>query len=205
MSTFWGAEELETLLGEGIHTGLTEDDRTVTPRATTIQRGDLFRLGPHRLLCGDATDPADVARLLDGATPRLMVTDPAYGVRYDPAWRHRRAPRQRTAVGRVTNDDRADWTAAYQLFGGDVVYAWHAGVFAATVAASLEAAGFAIRSQVIWSKQHFAMSRGHYHWAHEPCWYAVRQGRPSRWRGDRTQSTVWAVPNLNPLGGDRNG
>lgn len=49
------------------------------------------------------------------------------------------------------------------------------------------------------------MSRGDYHWQHEPCWYAVRRGQPSHWQGDRTQSTVWSVPNLNPLGGDRDG
>src|SRR5262249_24984855 len=139
--------ELETLLGEGLHPGLTDDDRAVAPRATDIQRGDLFQLGPHRLLCGDATDPREVARLLEGATPPLMMTDPPYGVRYDPTWRHRRAPTQRTAVGRVANDDRADWTAAYRLFPGDVIYAWHAGLWAATVATSLEAAGFGVRSQ----------------------------------------------------------
>ena len=48
------------------------------------------------------------------------------------------------------------------------------------------------------------MSRGHYHWQHEPCWYAVRKGRRSNWRGDRTQSTIWQVQNLNPMGGNRN-
>jgi DNA modification methylase len=48
------------------------------------------------------------------------------------------------------------------------------------------------------------MSRGHYHWQHEPCWYAVRKGRRSNWRGDRTQSTIWQVQNLNPMGGDCN-
>jgi len=48
------------------------------------------------------------------------------------------------------------------------------------------------------------MSRGDYHWQHEPCWYAVRKGRRSNWSGDRTQSTIWQVQNLNPMGGDRN-
>ena len=65
--------------------------------------------------------------------------------------------------GRVAHDDRVDRTAAYQLFGGDVAYVWHAGLFAASVAASLEVAGFVLRSQIIWAKQHFALSRGDYH------------------------------------------
>jgi DNA modification methylase len=50
-------------------------------------------------------------------------------------------------------------------------------------------------------KQHFALSRGDYHWQHEPCWYAVREGKSSSWCGDRKQSTVWEVANLNPFGG----
>ena len=190
LATFWSDGELERLLQEGTHAGRTDDDHTVAPRATTIRRGELFQLGDHRLLCGDATDAGDVQRVLDGATPGLMVTDPPYGVDYDPAWRHRRYPGQRTAVGRVTHDDRVDWTSAYQLFRGNVAYVWHAGLFAASVAASLEVAGFVLRSQIIWAKQHFALSRGDYHWQHEPCWYAVRRGRRSQWQGDRTQATL---------------
>jgi DNA modification methylase len=73
------------------------------------------------------------------------------------------------------------------------------------IATALLACDFAIRSQIVWVKQHFALSRGDYHWQHEPCWYAVRRGASSHWQGDRTQSTVWSVPNLNPLGGDRSG
>jgi DNA modification methylase len=112
-----------------------------------------------------------------------------------PDWGHR------AQVGRIPNDDRADWTAAYRLFPGDVVYVWHAGLHAAAVASGLQGLGFEIRSQIIWCKPHFVLSRGSYHWQHEPCWYAVRKGQRSNWRGDRTQSTVWQVPNLNPFGG----
>jgi len=77
-------------------------------------------------------------------------------------------------MGEVTNDHRADWREAWELFKGPVAYVWHAGRYASTVQASLEAVGFEIRSQIIWSKDRFALSRGHYHWMHEPCWYAVR-------------------------------
>jgi DNA modification methylase len=65
------------------------------------------------------------------------------------------------------------------------------------------AAEFEIRSQIIWAKQHFAMSRGHYHWQHEPCWYAVRKARSGNWRGGRKESTLWEVSNLNPFGADK--
>jgi DNA modification methylase len=200
LSAFWSADEFATLFAEPT-AGLTDENAVIAPGPTDIRRGDLFALGPHRLLCGDATVAADVARLLDAAVPTLMATDPPYGVNYDAAWRHRANPTQRTAVGRVMNDDRSDWTAAWQLFPGAVAYVWHAALKAPNLAADLDAAGFTIRSQIIWVKQHFALSRGDYHWGHEPAWYAVR-GK-GRWLGDRRQTTVWAVPNLNALGGTR--
>jgi DNA modification methylase len=95
--------------------------------------------------------------------------------------------------GKVTNDDRIDWTETWRLFPGDVAYVWHAGVFAASTAAQIAASGFAIRSQIIWRKPSFPISRGHYHWQHEPCWYAVREGETAAWIGDRSQTTVWDI------------
>jgi DNA modification methylase len=203
---FWTIEEFEQLLGHGVHAGHTDEDAVLAPPTSTdIRVGDLFQLGSHRLLCGDATRAADVARVLDGAIPVLLNTDAPYGVSYDPAWRHALAPTQRTAVGTVMNDHRADWSAAFCLFPGDVIYAWHGGLLAATVADALARADFDLRSQIVWRKQHFAMSRGCYHWIHESAWYAVRRGRTAHWHGDRTQTTVWDVPNLNPMGGTRTG
>ena len=202
LSSFWTNDELATLLGTTPE-GHTDEDSVLEPGATTIVPGDLFELGHHRLLCGDATSANDVALLRNGVTPVLMATDPPYGVNYDPAWRKQLNPSQRTAVGRVANDDRAGWAEAWHLFTGDVAYVWHACLKAPTVAANLEAAGFTIRSQIIWAKQHFALSRGDYHFGHEPAWYAVRKGATSHWQGDRTQSTVWSVPNLNAMGGSR--
>jgi DNA modification methylase len=200
LSPFWSREEFAALFAEPT-AGPADENAVVEPGPTDIVLGERFLLGRHRLLCGDATSSGDVARLLDGATPVLMVTDPPYGVSYDPAWRHRLNPKQRTAVGRVTNDDRAEWTAAWQLFPGTIAYIWHAGLKAPEVAADLEEAGFTIRSQIIWRKQHFALSRGDYHWGHEPAWYAVR-GK-GHWRGVRCQTRVWDVANLNPMGGTR--
>ena len=200
LSAFWTDAEFAALFAEPT-TGLTDENAVVEPGPTDIVRGELFVLGRHRLFCGDATSAGDVTRLLGVTKPVLMATDPPYGVSYDPAWRHRLNPHQRTAVGRVMNDDRAQWTPAWKLFPGSVAYVWHAALKAPTVAADLEAAGFTIRGQIIWVKQHFALSRGEYHWRHEPAWYTVR-GK-GQWRGDRCQTTVWDVPNLNPMGGTR--
>ena len=198
LSPFWTADEFLALCAES-STGQTDENAVVEPGPTDIVRGDRLVLGRHRLVCGDATSAGDARRLLDGATPVLMATDPPYGVSYDPAWRHRVHPTQRTAVGRVLNDDRAAWAEAWRLFPGRVAYVWHAALKAAVVASDLATAGFTIRSQIIWSKTHFALSRGDYHWGHEPAWYAVRG--TGHWRGDRRQTTVWEVPNLNPFGG----
>jgi DNA modification methylase len=202
LSPFWSDEELATIVGESV-AARADENRVVEPGPTDITRGDLFRLGPHQLLCGDATNAADVERLLGDVVPALMATDPPYGISYDPAWRHRAYPNQRTAVGAVSNDDNAAWAAAFQLYRGDVLYTWHASAMAAVVALALETAGFDLRAQIVWVKQHFALGRGDYHYQHEPCWYAVRKGATSHWQGDRTQSTVWTVPNLNAMGGTR--
>jgi DNA modification methylase len=163
------------------------------PVVPVTRPGNLWLLGRHRLLCGDATSAADVARLLDGARPHLMVTDPPYGVDYDPAWRNEAGVSTTLRTGKVTNDDRADWREAWSLFPGDVAYVWHAGVHARTVIESLEAAGFAIRSQIVWAKPRLVLGRGDYHWQHEPCLYAVRKGATGHWQGARDQTTLWQI------------
>ncbi|MBL9123622.1 MAG: DNA modification methylase [Planctomycetaceae bacterium] len=181
---------------------LTDDEPLEPPKKPVTRRGDLWKLGRHRLLCGDSRQAGEVARVLKGITPRLMVTDPPYGVEYDPAWRQRALPKNPPRrVAKILNDDEASWRETYSHFTGDIVYVWHAGIHADTVAGDLVDAGFDIRTQIIWRKQHFVLSRGHYHWQHEPCWYGVRRGRPSHWCGDRRQSTVWDIANQCSAGG----
>jgi DNA modification methylase len=197
----WTDDELEQLVGHGRHAGRADEDAQVPIRETTLQSGDLLELGSHRLLCGDATQAADVARVLQEDQPAILITDPPYGVSYDPRWRVEAGRSGRHALGRVTNDHRADWREALAHYPGPVAYIWHAGVHTGTVAASLTDAGFDIRAQIIWVKPHFVLSRGDFHWQHEPCFYAVRTGARSNWRGGRDQSTIWAVPNLNPFAG----
>src|ERR1700674_3853103 len=176
-----------------------EDDVPPVPEVAASRSGDLWLCGPHRVLCGDATNPEAVARLLDGRKPFLMVTDPPYGVEYDPEWRAEAGVnRNKEKLGNVQNDDRADWSAAWKLFEGKVAYVWHAGKHASVVQKSIEDSGFQIRSQIIWAKDRFALSRGHYHWQHEPCWYAVRAN--ASWNGDRSQSTLWSIRSREDAG-----
>jgi DNA modification methylase len=192
--TGFDAEELQSLLDDAPATGLTDEDLVPPPPETPITRpGDLIVLGSHRLLCGDSTNPNHVRLLLNGARPHLMVTDPPYGVDYDPDWRNRAGVSATARTGKVANDDRADWREAWALFPGDVVYVWHAAIHATTVAESLMACGFNIRAQIVWSKPRFALGRGDYHWQHEPCLYAVRKGAIGHWQGARDQSTVWSI------------
>lgn len=187
---------------------MTKAEETPEPPAKPVVRaGELWLLGDHRLLCGDSTKAADVARLLKGgaAIPNLMATDPPYGVEYDPTWREKVDNFKRHARGKVQNDDRADWTAAWGLFEGNIAYVWHGGLHTSEVQDSLQEAGFAMRAQIIWVKQHFVFSRGDYHWKHEPCWYAVRKGAKGTWAADRKQTTVWEIQNHNPMGGKSEG
>lgn len=164
-----------------------------------VKPGDVWQIGPHRLMCGSSTEATDVARLLNGSKPRLMITDPPYGVEYDASWRKQAMPdtnpgKRGGMYGKVANDDKADWRDAWALFPGEVAYIWHAGNKAHLVAESLEACDFQIRAQIIWAKHQFVIGRGHYHPHHEPCWYAVRKSGTGHWNGDRKQSTLWQIP-----------
>ena len=186
------ADEDQTEFGEDGDHQVDLDDKVVS------FPGDLWILGDHRIICGDSTDKETSAKLLAGEKPNLMVTDPPYGVKYDPAWREKSAGKGARSKGKVLNDDRADWTQAWELFPGNIAYVWHGGLHSPTVAQNLEACGFKMRTQIIWAKQHFALSRGDYHWQHEPCWYAVRN--KGNWCGDRKQATIWNIKNNNAFG-----
>lgn len=205
LESHWTPRELEQLKVSPAPAGRAADDAVVPIKDTTIQPGDIFELGRHRLGCGDATDAAFVARVLDTDRPTLLITDPPYGDDYEAIWRVRAGQPGRHAVGPVTNDDRVDWRAAFALFPGNVAYIFHAGLHAGEVADAITSCGFDLRAQIIWAKPHFVLGRGDFHWQHEPAWYAVRRGQSSHWSGDRTQSTVWTIPNLNPFSGGHDG
>lgn len=197
--TGFGEIELAKLFGAA--TGNTDPDETPDPPVDPVScLGDVWLLGRHRLVCGDCTDAAVVDRVLAGAKPHLTVTDPPYGVDYDPDWRNRadRAngkPYGAIAIGLVENDKRADWREAWALCPSEVIYCWHpAGANSVEFYHGLVDSGFVVRMQIIWNKSNFPIGRGDYHVKHEPCWYAVRKGKTGHWAGDRKQTTVWDIP-----------
>lgn len=168
------------------------------PAIPTSKPGDLWLLGVHRIICGDSTNAETVAALLSGEAPHLMVTDPPYGVEYDANWRNEatRADGSKigaSALGAVQNDDNAEWSEAWALFPGDVAYVWHADRFSPDLAIALRSIGFEMRALIIWAKSQLVIGRGDYHPKHEPCWYAVRKGKPGRYVGGRKQTTVWEI------------
>jgi DNA modification methylase len=190
------ADDEEGEANETLEPGKDEDAK--------VKLGDIIELNSHRIVCGDSTLKQNTDLCMNGNKPILMVTDPPYGVEYDPSWRkniHEKKGVAARAVGKVQNDDKIDWTAAWSLFPGSTCYVWHAGKYCSEVQKSLENCSFEMVSQIVWIKQHFALSRGDYHWQHEPCWYAVKRGENHNWQGARDQSTTWQINNLNAFGG----
>ena len=209
--TILGFDELQLVnFLAGTTDGLTgEDDVPEAPETAVTKLGDIWLLGSHRLMCGDSTDAENVAELMDGAKPHLMVTDPPYGVGYDPDWRNKAKrpdgkPYGANAIGEVDNDDRSDWRAAWELSPSDVVYCWSpSGGNQFDFHKALVDAGFEIRMQIIWAKQHFPIGRGNYHVQHEPCLYAVRKGKTAHWNGSRKETTLWQIANTSAFGGEQ--
>lgn len=140
--------ELDALLRAG-EADPREEVIPEVPAVPVSRPGDLWLLGNHRLICGDATDAGTVERVLGGVQPHLMVTDPPYGVAYDPSWRNEAGAARTRRTGKVLNDHRADWREAWALFPGDVAYVWHGALHATTVAESLVTCGFA-KTQAGW-------------------------------------------------------
>jgi len=200
----WGFDEKELDIDTQAIMGINEDEESKLLEPTknpTTKLGDVYQLGNHRLICGDSTLPETVQRLLDGAEPILMVTDPPYGVNYDANWRSESfKDGGKRATGTVQNDDQVNWALAWSLFQGSVAYVWCASWYLGDVAKDLDDNDFERKSLIIWVKQHFALSRGDYHWQHEPCWYAVRKGHKHNWQGSRKETTVWEISNLNAFG-----
>jgi len=191
-------EELLESLGLYDGTEAEQDAIPEVPENPVTRLGDLILLGEHRLVCGDATKAEDVALALDGAVPLMMVTDPPYGVDYDPNWRQ-----GVVRTGKVLNDDRHQWTEAWRLFPGAIAYVWHGGLVSGHVLDDLNDAGFIARAQIIWRKERIPISRGHYHWQHEPCWYVVRKGATAKWAADRKQKTIWDIQMMGGYHSDR--
>ena len=178
-----------------------EDDDVETSDIIVARRGQMWELGDHRVACGDCTDPMIVNSLLAGKHINLMVTDPPYGVNYEPAWRIRLGPSSRSNIP-VEGDNCADWRGALAYFRGNIMYVWHGGINGNVVQDGIMSLGFDLRAQIIWVKPGLLISRGNYNWQHEPCFYAVRKGQKADWLGGPGVSSVWEVKTLNRGSGD---
>jgi len=167
------------------------DDVPEPPAVPWVQPGDLFALGDHRLLCGDSLSAEDVVRLLAGAEPTLLVTDPPYGVEYVAG---AGAPGPRSKGHRnvsMAGDTISDWSPAFELVPSlQVGYVWHADTKSPEVAAGLVRLGFELVGLVIWDKQQFTLGRSWYQWRHESCWVVRRNGGRFLARR-RDQATIW--------------
>ncbi len=157
-----------------------------------VQRGDVWRLGDHRVMCGDSADTGDVSRLMAGQRASLMVTDPPYGVAYEADEDGRRQRRKRP----ISNDDLGKgqaefWIAAFSHWPleGDAYVFSPSGPLISTLCASIEAAGIRHHQWLIWVKNQLVLGRSHYHYRHEHIFYGWR-GKTS-WNGSRKEDSVW--------------
>ena len=153
-----------------------------------VGRGDIWLLGEHLLMCGDSADTGDVSRLMAGVTATVMVTDPPYGVAYDPEGRKRKRP--------IANDDlgagQAEfWTRAFSAWPleGDAYVFSPSGPLIATLCASIQAAGIEHHQWLIWVKDRLVLGHSHYHYRHEHVFYGWR-GKSS-WQGSRKEDSIW--------------
>ena len=150
--------------------------------------GASVRRGPR-----GKTDPDDIPE-----TPKKPITRTGdlwvLGKHsYDATWRYKAGVSTIDgAFGKSVNDDTSDWQAAY---AGSIAYVWMSSLALPDAAGGLAACGFIPRSLIIWDKGHIVIGRGHYHWRHESCWYAVKKGAKANWAGDRKASTLWEIDN----------
>jgi DNA modification methylase len=189
------ADELQPLLpDEPVRELVGADDAPEAPAKPVSRRGDVWVLGDHRLICGDALDAASMQTLLGGARADLVVTDPPYNVAYEG----KTADRLRIENDAMSGDAFQRFLlAAYRnvsaaLRPGGGVYVFHADTEGIAFRRAFAASGLKLAQCCVWVKQSFVLGRHDYHWQHEPVLYGWKPGAAHRWHGDRAQSTVWA-------------
>ena len=165
------------------------------------QRGDIWQLGRHRLMCGDSTKTEDVQKLAGGAKIDMLLTDPPYGVDY--------VGKTKDAL-KIENDAKTDDEFALFLQNafaaadgvmkqGAVFYIWHADSKAYVFRMACQMVGWEVRQVLIWVKNTMVLGRQDYQWKHEPCLYGWKDGAGHLWAADRKQTTVleFDKPNAN--------
>ncbi len=166
--------------------------------------GDVWRLGDHRVLCGDSTNPADVAHLVGDATPVLMNTDPPYLVNYQGGDRSENRHRHPSTKDPHWDDyEGAEASVEFYvnfLAAGlahlpprAAIYQWHAHRRQALVEQAWKQAGLLVHQQIIWAKPAGVPGRSHYMWSHEPAFYGWVEGRSPKRKPPKGTTTVWMI------------
>jgi DNA modification methylase len=188
-------EELARLLAaQDAIEGLTDEDAVPAVPETPVSRiGDLWILGDHKLLVGDATNREDVAKLMNGDTADLVFTDPPYNVDYEGYTEER----LKIKGDRMSDTEFKQFLeAAFRscrvaVKSGASIYVCHSSSWQREFQNALEIAGFEVRCQIIWAKNTFAWGFGRYKFQHEPIFYAHVTQQKDPWYGDKSQSTLW--------------
>jgi DNA modification methylase len=192
----FGAGELERLLAGDGRTGLTEDDAApALPEQAITRPGDLWIMGEHRLLCGEATVLADVERVLDGRLADMTFTDPPYNVDYGSSAKDRLRGNRR----KILNDDLGGGFEAFLYYAcvnilsvtKGAVYVCMSSSELHTLQSAFTAAGGKWSTFVIWAKHTFTLGRADYQRMYEPILYGWRDGHDHYWCGARDQGDVW--------------
>lgn len=173
----------------------------VNEEDTITKLGDVWKLGNHRLMCGDSTKEEDVKKLIGEHKVNLLITDPPYNVAYEGKTKDKL---------KIQNDKMSDNSffhflvdslinAQDAMVDGACFYIWHADSEGMNFRASAESVGLKVRQCLIWNKNTIVMGRQDYHWKHEPCLYGWKDGAAHKWCSDRKQSTVieWEKPTRN--------
>ena len=188
-------EELARLLADQeAAQALTDEDAVPElPQTPISEAGDLWILGDHKLLVGDATVPEDVAKLMAGDAADLVFTDPPYNVAYEGYTENRL-----TIKGDRMSDaefkqflEAAFRSCRTAVKPGASLYVCHSSSWQREFQNALETAGFEVRCQIIWAKNTFAWGFGRYKFQHEPLFYTHVAGQKDPWYGDKSQSTLW--------------
>jgi DNA modification methylase len=188
-------EELARLLAaqDAVESLTDEDAVPELPEVPVSAPGDLWILGSHRVLCGDATARADVERLVAGEAADLVFSDPPYNVDYEGYT----DDRLKIQGDRMSSDQFQRFLHnSFSSFRsvvkpGASLYVCHSSSWQREFQNALEAAGFEVRCQIIWAKNTFAWGFGRYKFQHEPIFYCHVAGQKDPWYGDKSQSTLW--------------
>ena len=200
--TGFDEKELADLFSAGNESEVKDDDYDLSAaleKAAFVERGDVWTVGRHRLMCGDATSAEDVAKLMDGKRANLIVTDPPYGVSF------------KSSSGlTIQNDSIKDeefysfLLAAFKnmadsLEKGGAAYVFHADTEGLNFRRAFIDAGFHLAGCCIWVKDSLVLGRSDYQWQHEPVLYGFLQNGKHPWYSDRKQTTIWnfAKPKRN--------